>query len=217
MKIPDDSWRRLLAPYLDAEPPADLLERLDRYLQLLLRWNLRMNLTAVREPERSIPRHFGESLFAARYVPRGTPSPSSGLPLGQTLTLLDHGSGAGFPGLPIAVARPDVAVTLSEATAKKAAFLQEVVRELELSVKVFHGRTEDLPAARVFDCVTMRAVERAAESVPVGAARVAAGGTLLVLGKLGVQPVLAEEWSCSEVSVPNSTGGLWICRRNGLP
>jgi len=179
---------------------------------LLLRWNLRMNLTAVREPERSIPRHFGESLFAARYVPRGTPSPSSG----QALTLLDHGSGAGFPGLPIALARPDVAVTLSEATAKKAAFLQEVVRELELSVKVFHGRTEDLAAARVFDCVTMRAVERAAESVPVGAARVAAGGTLLVLGKLGVQPVLAEEWSCSEVSVPNSTGGLWICRRNGL-
>jgi 16S rRNA (guanine527-N7)-methyltransferase len=199
MQIPEEIWRRLLAEYLDAPPSAELLQALDRYLQLLLRWNDRMNLTAVREPERMIERHFGESLFAAQYVPRGT------------LTLLDHGSGAGFPGLPIALARPEIAVTLSESMGKKAAFLREVARELPLSAQIFAGRTEDLPADRLFDCVTMRAVDRAAASIPTGAARVASGGTLLVLGK---QPVLPEDWSCSEVSVPNSTGGLWICRRD---
>src|SRR5580698_7353303 len=118
MTVSEETWRRLLAPYIDGEPPAnwlEQLERLDRYLQLLLRWNDRMNLTAVREAERMIERHFGESLFAARYVPRGTLRLRSGQSLtssgqaltpssGQALTLLDHGSGAGFPGLPIALA-----------------------------------------------------------------------------------------------------------------
>src|SRR5580698_9217651 len=161
MTVSEETWRRLLAPYIDGEPPAnwlEQLERLDRYLQLLLRWNDRMNLTAVREAERMIERHFGESLFAARYVPRGTLRLRSGQALtssgqaltssGQALTsssgrtLLDHGSGAGFPGLPIALARPEVAVTLSESMGKKAAFLREVVRELQLSTEVVAGRTE---------------------------------------------------------------------------
>jgi 16S rRNA (guanine527-N7)-methyltransferase len=199
MTVPEETWRQLLAPYIDAEPPADLLERLDRYLQLLLRWNQRMNLTAVREPEKMIQRHFGESLFAERYVPRGTSN------------LLDHGSGAGFPGVPIALARPEISVTLCESRAKKAAFLREAVRELRLSAQVFAGRTEDLPVATKFDCVTMRAVERAEESVPAGAARMALGGTLLALGK---QPILLDTWSSTGVDMPNSIGRLWICRRD---
>jgi 16S rRNA (guanine527-N7)-methyltransferase len=223
MTVSEETWRRLLAPYIDGEPPAKWLEqldRLDRYLQLLLRWNDRINLTAVREAERMIERHFGESLFAARYVPRGTLRLRSGQALtssGQALTsssgltLLDHGSGAGFPGLPIALARPEIAVTLSESMGKKAAFLREVVRELQLSTEVVAGRTEDLPAERLFDCVTMRAVDCAAASVPIGAARVAAGGTLLVLGH---QPALDDSWSSRAVAVPNSPGQLWICTRD---
>ncbi|MGB9145730.1 MAG: 16S rRNA (guanine(527)-N(7))-methyltransferase RsmG, partial [Acidobacteriaceae bacterium] len=85
--------------------------QLDAYLALLLRWNARMNLTAVRDPESILRRHFAESLFAAEHIPPGV------------ATLLDFGSGAGFPGIPIAIARPEIAVTLAESQNKKAAFL----------------------------------------------------------------------------------------------
>src|ERR1700723_3277713 len=90
----------LLTPYLPEIPP-NLTAQLSTYLGLLLKWNARTNLTAIRDPEEIVRRHFGESLFAARHLP-----PSA--------TLLDLGSGAGFPGLPIQLLRPEIAVTLAE-------------------------------------------------------------------------------------------------------
>ncbi len=131
--VPAKTWRDLLHPYLDAPLPDPLRASLETYLELLLHWNARINLTAIRQPEAVIQRHFGESLYLARHI-----SPS-------TLTLLDHGSGAGFPGLPIALARPEIAVTLAESHSRKAAFLREAVRALGLSnVTVHGGRTENL-------------------------------------------------------------------------
>src|SRR5260370_36857228 len=86
----------LLAPYLPA-PPASILPHLSTYLDLLLKWNSRTNLTAIRDPEEIVPRHFGESLFPAQH-------------LGNPDTLLDLGSGAGFPGLPIPLLHPKIHV-----------------------------------------------------------------------------------------------------------
>jgi 16S rRNA (guanine527-N7)-methyltransferase len=82
----------------------------EAYLSLLLRWNARVNLTAVRDEGGILSRHFVESIACARALPAGI------------ATLLDFGSGAGFPGIPIALCRPEIAVTLAESQGKKAAF-----------------------------------------------------------------------------------------------
>src|ERR1700678_3008771 len=102
--LPESKIATLLAPYL--APPPEILPKLSFYLDLLLKWNARTNLTAIRDPEEIVRRHFGESLFAAQHL-----SPS-------TSTLLDLGSGAGFPGLPIALLHPEIAVTLAESQNK---------------------------------------------------------------------------------------------------
>lgn len=142
--------------------------RFEAYLALLVKWNARMNLTAVRDPEQIVRRHFAEGIFAAEHLPPGIH------------TLLDYGSGAGLPGVPIAICRPQLAVTLAESQTKKASFLREVVRTLELTADVWDRRVEELAAGRVFDCVTLRAVDHMAEACASAVARLASGGHLLV-------------------------------------
>jgi 16S rRNA (guanine527-N7)-methyltransferase len=146
--LPKSILISLLQPYLS---PAETLPhvfypQLSTYLDLLLKWNSRTNLTAIREPEEIVRRHFGESLFA-------------GQNLGSPTTLLDFGSGAGFPGLPIAILRPDINVTLAESQNKKATFLREVIRTLGLHAEVWPARVEAMPESRTFDSVTLRAVD----------------------------------------------------------
>ncbi|MGA2536925.1 MAG: 16S rRNA (guanine(527)-N(7))-methyltransferase RsmG [Terracidiphilus sp.] len=126
--------------------PDEVGARFADYLALLLRWNAKMNLTAIRDEEGILSRHFGESIVCARALPAGV------------RTLLDFGSGAGFPGIPIALCCPGIAVTLAESQGKKAAFLREAVRILEISCGIHSGRAESLTAR--FDCVAMRAVEQ---------------------------------------------------------
>lgn len=136
----------------------------EAYLALLVRWNARVNLTAIRDEEGILARHFVESIACARALPAG---------IG---TLLDFGSGAGFPGVPIAICRPEIVVMLAESQGKKAAFLQETVRMLGLKVRVHSGRAESLAAQ--FDCVTLRAVDRMEAAVQTAANLVAPGGWL---------------------------------------
>ena len=151
----------LLTPYLPAVP-AGIAAQLSIYLDLLLRWNARTNLTAIRDPEQIVQRHFGESLFAGLHL-----AP-------ETATLLDLGSGAGFPGMPIALLRPGIAVTLAESQNKKATFLREVVRTLGLkNVEVWASRAESLPATRQFDTVTLRAVDNMPAALAAAAPRAA--------------------------------------------
>ncbi len=145
-----------------------LLQSLSLYLDLLLRWNARMNLTAIRDPEEIVRRHFGESLFVARYLPASE-------------TLLDLGSGAGFPGIPIQLALPHLAVTLGEAQRKKASFLQEAVRTLALPTEVWAGRVEAMSPERFFDVVTMRAVDEPEKAERVARQRLKQGGHLALL------------------------------------
>ena len=121
------------------------------YLSLLLRWNERVNLTAIRDEEGILKRHFVESIACARALPAGIS------------TVLDFGSGGGFPGIPIALCRPEIAVTLAESQGKKAAFLSEAVRVLGVDANVHSGRAETLGSQ--FDCVTLRAVDKMEKAV----------------------------------------------------
>ncbi|HEX4578348.1 MAG TPA: 16S rRNA (guanine(527)-N(7))-methyltransferase RsmG [Edaphobacter sp.] len=158
----------LLTPYLWAAP-ASLYSQLSTYLDLLLKWNARTNLTAIRDPEEIVRRHFGESLFAAQH-------------LGAPDTLLDFGSGAGFPGVPISLLRPEVRITLAESQNKKATFLREAVRTLNLpNVEVWAARAETLPAGRRFHTVTLRAVDNMEAALPAATDRIAQGGQLAIL------------------------------------
>lgn len=138
----------LLAPF-DTALTARQLTQLSAYLDLLVKWNAKINLTAVRDPEHMVTRHFGESLFAARLIcEKGIPG-----------TLIDVGSGAGFPGLPFAIYSPGTEVVLIESQQKKATFLKETGRMLDLkNLTVRHGRAEDI--SQRAQVVTMRAVER---------------------------------------------------------
>jgi 16S rRNA (guanine527-N7)-methyltransferase len=168
------------------------------YLELLLKWNARMNLTAIREPEEIVRRHFGESLFAGGYVGRGA-------------TLLDFGSGAGFPGVPVQLMRPDVQVTLAESQGKKTAFLREVVRALGLRSEVWAERVEAMPAERQFDVVAMRAVDKMEAAVREGVAR--ARARMLILGtleRMDYPAVQAGFTRVEEVRLPESQGGILL-------
>jgi len=146
---------------------AAVVGKLEAYLALLVRWNARMNLTAVRDRAGILSRHFLESIVCARLLPTGIAA------------LLDFGSGAGFPGIPIAICRPEITVTLAESQGKKAAFLQEAVRTLEISATVHSARAELLQQR--FDCVTLRAVDKMQNAVRAACRLVAPGGWLAVM------------------------------------
>ena len=143
-------------------------KKFDTYLALIQRWNARINLTAIREAGSIMRRHFVESIACAQNLPGGIES------------LLDLGSGAGFPGIPIALCRPEIAVTLAESQAKKASFLQEAVRTLDLNnCRIWPRRAEELGSQ--FDCVTLRAVDRMKQAVSSAADLVKPGGWLVLL------------------------------------
>jgi 16S rRNA (guanine527-N7)-methyltransferase len=141
--------------------------RFASYLALLLKWNSKINLTAVRDEEGILARHFVESIACARALPAGIQS------------LLDYGSGAGLPGIPIALCRPEMRVTLAEAQSKKAAFLGEAVRVLGIEARVHAGRAEELTER--FDGVTLRAVDRMSEAVRAAGMLLREGGWLAVM------------------------------------
>lgn len=133
---------------------AQLVQQVLRYRQELLDWNTRINLTAITEPEEVLSKHFLDSFSLITASARANIEPAR---------LLDIGSGAGFPGLPLALARPRWSVTLLEATGKKVTFLRHVIEVLALkNVTVVQGRAEDLgherPYRARFDLVTARAV-----------------------------------------------------------
>jgi 16S rRNA (guanine527-N7)-methyltransferase len=154
------------------------LDHISTYIDILLRWNAHINLTAIRDPEEIVTRHFGESLFAARHL---FPSVFSVSPVVKAFdSVADLGSGAGFPGLPIKLWAPHISLTLIESNHKKAAFLREVTRALTLTdVNIQNARAETLTTT--FDVVTLRAVERFDTILPTAASLVAPAGRLALL------------------------------------
>ena len=220
----------LLHPFTGpAELTSALLSKLQRYLDLLLHWNARINLTAVRDPEQIVARHFGESLFAARALfPESQGKPGSRLegkaashsygqperrsedPLYPHTTMADVGSGAGFPGIPMKLFAPDLELTLIESQNKKATFLGEVVRTLGLDrTEVFCGRAEEW--GKTANLVTMRAVEQFERVLPIAAEFVTGAGRLcLLIGARQTpkaQKILGADWTWQKPNgVPQSTG-----------
>jgi 16S rRNA (guanine527-N7)-methyltransferase len=172
---------------LDPLPP-ETATLFEDYFALLLRWNERTNLTAIRDEAGILSRHFVESIACARALPIGIAS------------LLDFGSGAGFPGIPIALCRPEITVTLAESQGKKAAFLKEAVRTLHISAIVHSARAESL--VREFDCVALRAVDRMSRAVQLASGLVTPKGWLALMttkSELAVlQAVVGPSWFWSE-------------------
>jgi 16S rRNA (guanine527-N7)-methyltransferase len=182
-----------------------VLERFEKYLALLLRWNAKINLTAVRDADGILSRHFVESIACARALPEGIQ------------TLLDFGSGAGFPGIPIALCRPEIAVTLAESQLKKAAFLHEAVRVLEIAAKVHAGRAEALP--ETFDCVVLRAVDRMPQAIQAAARMVGPHGWLALMTTAGDVSELEEAagtgFSWSQLRLPGGEDRLLVVGKRG--
>ena len=143
--------------------------RFEIYLGLLMKWNKKLNLTSIRTESEIVSRHFGESIQCARALP--------GI---RVHSLLDFGSGSGFPGVPCAICLPSVRVTLAEAHAKKAAFLSEVQRHLGIDMEIHAGRVEALPAESLFDAVALRAVEQMELACELALRRVKKGGVLMI-------------------------------------
>jgi 16S rRNA (guanine527-N7)-methyltransferase len=196
----------LLAPYLTAPLSPSQLAQISTYIDLLQRWNARVNLTAIRHEEEIVTRHFGESLFLARHLfsrqsssllkshlvqghtldkAECTPAlVNSPVSLGADVRALDLGSGAGFPAIPLKIWAPDIALTLIESNHKKAAFLSEVARSLAFTnVNVIAERAEAVAPrlAGHADVVTLRAVERFQTILPQAASFLAPNGILALL------------------------------------
>jgi 16S rRNA (guanine527-N7)-methyltransferase len=155
---------------LDAAAQAKLVA----YLRLIEKWNKVHNLTAVREPEQMVVLHLLDSLAVLAHV-------------AGAKTLVDVGAGAGLPGIPLAIARADLAVTLLDASHKKATFLRQAKAELDLvNVEVACERVEKWHPPSPFDIVVSRAFAELADFVEQAGHLVAPGGTMLAMK--GVHP-----------------------------
>ena len=149
------------------------IERLERYLALLEKWNRVYNLTAIREPERMVTHHLLDSLAILPHV-RGP-------------RVLDVGSGAGLPGIPLAIASPALAVTLLDSSHKKAAFLQQAVAELQLAnATVVTARVESWQTDTRYDAIVSRAFADLGDFASAAARLLAPGGTIAAMK--GVHP-----------------------------
>jgi len=232
-----DRIAELLRPFLNSSREAAVrsllpaqLHHISMYIDLLLRWNARINLTSVREPAEIVTRHFGESFFAARHL---FPAPDQIRTEGSPgVHVIDVGSGAGFPGVPIKIWVPQVHLTLIESNQKKSTFLREVVRSLTLTnVNVFAGRATDYPADQgsrqngslpdakgLGDLVTLRAVEHFDSILPAAAVLVASSGRLAILiGQAQLnrarQMVSSFQWE-DPVKLPQSSSRFLLLGNN---
>ena len=153
---------------------APLYPPLSRYCDLLLDWNTRMNLTAIKEPEAVAVKHFIDSLL-----------PLSLVELPQGASLVDVGTGAGFPGVPMKLARPDLRLTLLDSLQQRLTFLEPVCGALEVEARLVHARAEDAgrdPAHREgYDVATSRAVANLGALAEYCLPLVRVGGLVLAL------------------------------------
>ena len=153
--------------------PAAVHEKLLAYVALLYKWNKTYSLTALKEQDKAVSHHLLDSLSILPFIPAGR--------------LLDVGSGGGTPGIPLAIARPDVAVTLLDSNTKKTAFLQQAAIELGLrNISVHAGRVEQYHPQVGFEAVTSRAFAELADFVALSAHLLVENGAWLAMK--GVYP-----------------------------
>ena len=139
-----------------ALPQADeqAIDRFEIYHRLLLEWNERMNLTAITDPKEVVEKHFGDSLAALPWLKPG-------------MSVIDVGTGAGFPGVPLLIMEPQLKLTLADSLQKRLTFLDALLKELGLTAALVHGRAEDLGQNRLYREQFDVALSRAVASLPV--------------------------------------------------
>jgi 16S rRNA (guanine527-N7)-methyltransferase len=202
---PNRSLRRRLDVGIDSlfgpGPPAgcrldtSVREALIAYVELLARWNCSFNLTAVRDPLEMVPRHLLDSLAVLPYL-RGGP-------------VLDAGTGAGLPGIPLAMTRPDLAFTLLDSNGKKTRFVRQAALTLGLdNVTVVHDRLEAYRPEQKFATIVARALAATTHLVSASRHLCADGGMLLAMkgraadGETAVPEDLAVVMAVHPLSVP---------------
>ena len=195
--LPNAKQIRAILESFDLPASDQLCDQLRVYLDLLLRWNRRISLTSINSPEEIVRTHFAESLLATK---------SLGEIHGR---LADVGTGGGFPGLPLRIYIPDLALTLIEPNAKKCVFLAEVARALELkNVEIIQRRYEDIRRPDPpFDIVTARALGQFQEFLDWAAEVLAPQGHVMVWtgpdGKLELERRKSWKWR-SPYLIPGS-------------
>ena len=151
-----------------------IAEKFDCYAEVLLEWNEKMNLTAIKEPKEVAEKHFLDSLLALN---------AYGFPQGARL--IDVGAGAGFPSVPIKLVRGDIDITLLDSLNKRITFLKELCKQLEISANPTHGRAEEYVRGKnireSFDVATARAVANLSSLSEYCLPYVKVGGVLLAL------------------------------------
>jgi len=184
----------LRASGIDPAPP--LLDSIATYMELLLRWNRKLNLTAITDPQEMVTRNFAESFLAARWLPV------------ESGRLCDVGSGAGFPGLELKLVLPRWHITLLEPTVKKAAFLAEAARTLELQgVEIERCRWEDSKLSPgSLDAVTSRALGGYEELAEWARSRLKTQGKLILWlgGQTAKETRSISGWQWESLEVPLS-------------
>jgi 16S rRNA (guanine527-N7)-methyltransferase len=185
------------------------IDRLRDYYELLLKWNSRLHLVAPCPAAEFAKRHVLESLMACRYM-------------GDGAHVWDVGSGGGLPIIPCLILRPDVCATLIEASTKKAVFLREALRHLELgdAAQVVAERFEKTNAPVAADAVTCRALERFTEMYPKLVKWSPPACTLLFFGGTALGELIERDENIrafTAIKMPESEGRfLFVCERNDL-
>jgi 16S rRNA (guanine527-N7)-methyltransferase len=198
----EQTIRRALGEF-NLEVDSEQVLKIQQYMNILLAWNAKVNLTAIRNPLEILYRHFCESLYARVAVPV------------ETGRLADVGSGAGFPGLPLKILCPNLQVFLIESSIKKATFLAEVIRELGLTdARVLVNRYEELSEEIApLDFVCSRAVGEFGPLLEwAGSKGVAAKQVILWIGTRdlqGIQRIRSWEWR-EPILVPHSLRRLLL-------
>lgn len=152
------------------------ISKFESYLDLLLEWNEKFNLTAITDKDEIEEKHFIDSIELVKYFDV------------KNKTLLDVGTGAGFPGIPLAIVEPTLKVTLLESNGKRVSFLKEAVKVLDLkNVDIIQGRVEELGTREKYDFVTARAVKELNILLELCFYLVKVGGSFIAYKSSGVE------------------------------
>jgi 16S rRNA (guanine527-N7)-methyltransferase len=171
---------RLGLDALGIDLPENGIDKLLIYVDLLVKWNSTYNLTAIRDGDEMVTQHLLDSLAILPY-------------LSEVKNLADIGSGAGLPGIPLAIARPDLQVTLVDSVKKKSAFQQQAKIDLRLAnVSIYSGRIEGFEELGMFDAVTARAFSSLPLLVKVGAPLLRSGARIYAMKGVLPQEEIAD-------------------------